>query len=507
MKPQAEKDTVEGKRLQPLVRFSGVGLASLLIVAGTAFAQMKPGDVRKAYGETRASVMESLLTTIYPGAQVQWDPQLTVQIPGEKPRMVQMPAYVRGSTADGGLEGAASVEFEGKKERFIFEAQGFRRTDRPDFPTELYVFRADAAGHIQKYKKFIIDPNEPLTELKDMSIQEWSQQEWPTLCILYHTHRPEPGSFTTIEWHGTFDANTGRFIDRLPFGIDRKVRGGPEQILPFRITRDSLTTVLISDLYGGEVHQYDCSDPCVVDADTLLSEWKLKDLPAPMAASQRSANSAAQTTAVITDNATPATIHLKNGRTIHADSANEAGDMVEYAVGESVYKIPKSMVQEIVHSANAPPTGSVGDTAQTASPQPSPQAQASQHTCNPDPRIPCHIVFYIQVLMGLGETQRFSLFDNAHHDVTAQAQWTILDFGSEVDFSVVNGVPNIFSKKYGMVTLYGTIGDNSVMSCIYILKPEDIASNTMGRRGTPMFQDSHRPLELVPAAPYGGRME
>ena len=51
---------------------------------------MKPGDRRKAYGEMRASVMESLLQTLYPGAVVQWDPALTVQIPGEKPRMVDV---------------------------------------------------------------------------------------------------------------------------------------------------------------------------------------------------------------------------------------------------------------------------------------------------------------------------------------------------------------------------------------------------------------------------------
>jgi hypothetical protein len=175
MKGQAERVRVDGKRLQPLVQF----LAWLLIVAGTAVGQMKPGDVRKAYGEARASVMESLLTTIYPGAQVQWDPYLTVQLPGQKPRMVQVPVSVRGSV-NGGLEGDGSIEFEGTKEKFIFEAENFRRSDRPDFPTELYVFRADAAGHIQKCKKFIIDPNEPLTELKIISIQDWSQQEWPT---------------------------------------------------------------------------------------------------------------------------------------------------------------------------------------------------------------------------------------------------------------------------------------------------------------------------------------
>jgi hypothetical protein len=505
MKRQAEKDKVEGKRLHPLVQVFRVVPVWVLIVAGTAIGQMKPGDVRKAYGEPRATVMESLLTTIYPGAHVQWDPYLTVQLPGQKPRMVQVPVSVRGR-ANGGLEGNAWIEFEGKKERFIFEAQNFRRSDEPDFPTELYVFRADAAGHIQKYKKFILDPSEPLTELKDISIQDWSEQEWPTLHIQYQTHRAAPSSFTTVEWHGTFDANTGRFISRLPFGISRRVKGGGEESYMFSLARSNTTTLQIGDMLSKKVVPYQCSDPCVVDADTLLSEWKLRDLPMPMAVSQGSVISAPATTAVTTDNPSPATIHLKNGRTIRADSANEVGDKIEYTVGESDYRIPKSVVQEIVHTANASPISSVADAAQTANPRSSPQA-SSQSGCNPDPRIPCHIVFYIQVLMGLGETQRFALFDNARHDVTGQAQWTILDFGSEVDFSVANGVPHIFSKKYGMVTLYGTVGDNAVMSRIYILKPEDIASNTMGRFGPPIFQDTHRPLELVPAAPYGGRIQ
>jgi len=505
MKRQAEKDKVKGKRVQPPVRFLRVVPIWLLVVAGIAIGQTKPGDVRKSYGESRASVIESLLTTIYPGAHVQWDPYLTVQLPGQKPRMVQVPVSVRGRV-NGGLEGDAWVDFEGKKERFIFEAQNFRRSDRPDFPTELYVFRADAAGHIQKYKKFILDPNEPLTELKDISIQDWSEQEWPTLQIQYQTHRSTPGSFTTVEWHGTFDANTGRFISRLPFGISRRVKGGGEESYMFSLARINTTTLQIGDMLSKKLVPYQCSDPCIVDADTLLSEWKLRDLPASMTVSQGSASSAPATTAVSTESVSLATIRLKNGRTIRADSANEVGDKIEYTVGESDYQIPKSLVQEILHTANAPPISSVGDAAQTANPRSSPQAP-SQSDCNPDPRIPCHIVFYIQVLMGLGETQRFALFDNARHNVTAQAQWTILDFGSEVDFSVVNGVPQIFSKKYGMVTLYGTVGDNAVMSRIYISKPGDIASNTMGRFGAPMFQDSHRPLELVPAAPYGGRIQ
>jgi hypothetical protein len=57
-----------------------------------------------------------------------------------------------------------------------------------------------------------------------------------------------------------------------------------------------------------------------------------------------------------------------------------------------------------------------------------------------------------------------------------------------------------------MVTLYATVGDKSAMTRIGIVTPEEMSSNTMGRKGAPMFQDSRRPLQLIPAEPYVGRI-
>jgi hypothetical protein len=351
MKPQS----VDGKGLVGWLRFLRALLGVGLVLAGTSVGQMKRGDRRKAYGEARASVIESLLTTIYPGADVLWDPALMVKGPGMRPLMVEVPVYVRGS-ADGGMEGVATVEVEGRKEQFIFEAQSFQRTDRPVFPTELYVFRADTSGHIQRYKKIAIDPDEPLTEMKTMAIQDWSQKEWPTLEIQYDTHRPAPGSFTTIEWHGVLDANSGEFISRLPFGISRKARGGSEGMYMFGIGRENPNTVIITNRFGGESHPYSCSDPCVMDADTLLSDWKLNDAAAQAVGREKAANSATARAAANANNGSVA-LRLKNGRSIQADSAKEDGDKVEYTMGESTAEIPKSLVQEIVHPANAPPSG------------------------------------------------------------------------------------------------------------------------------------------------------
>jgi hypothetical protein len=248
-------------------------LAAALIVAAASVTQMKPGDRRKAYG-VRAPIMEAVLAALYPGSQVQWDPALTVQIPGQKPRSVDMGVSMRGNPATGGPDGVASVELDGAKEQFIFQAQSFQRTDSPVLPTLLVVFRADAAFHLTEYKKIFLDPGQPCSELKTMSIHDWPpQRDWPTLDIQYDTHIARRDSFTTIEWHSVLDANTGQFISRLPFGISRKVPGGPEQMHPFSLRRINANTIDIGDFMNGTSHRYSCADPCVVDAQTLLSQW------------------------------------------------------------------------------------------------------------------------------------------------------------------------------------------------------------------------------------------
>jgi hypothetical protein len=253
--------------------FNAVGLVfGLMLILSTTFAQMKPGDRRKAFGEARASVIESLLGILYPGAQLDWDSQL-LRIPGENPHLVEVPVYVRGSQASGGLEGVATVELDREKEGFIFQAKSFQRNDNPVFSTLLVVFRADASGHIEKYKKFLLDPKEPVTQIKNFSIHDWSQNEWPTVDIQYDTDIFSSSSFATIEWRSIFDANSGQFVSRLPQGITSKVRGGPERQFVFGISRSDPNTLQIGTRFGHETHPYTCTDPCVVDAHTLLSQW------------------------------------------------------------------------------------------------------------------------------------------------------------------------------------------------------------------------------------------
>src|SRR6202043_3095647 len=63
------------------------------------------------------------------------------------------------------------------------------------------------------------------------------------------------------------------------------------------------------------------------------------------------------------------TIHLKNGRTILADSVRENGDHCEYNIGDNAYAIPKSSVQRV--EAGGAPASTSTDAAKVAGDLPS----------------------------------------------------------------------------------------------------------------------------------------
>jgi len=115
-----------------------------------------------------------------------------------------------------------------------------------------WCFRADTSGHIERYKKLLLDPTGPLTEIKTFRFRMWSQKEWPALEVQYDTHVVGRDCFATIEWHSIFDANRDQFVSRLPFGITRKARGGADESCAFSIRRNSPSTLLIADPLAGD---------------------------------------------------------------------------------------------------------------------------------------------------------------------------------------------------------------------------------------------------------------
>jgi len=109
-------------------------------------------------------------------------------------------------------------------------------------------------------------------------------------------------------------------------------------------------------------------DGSPVEVATIVTVvFKLSDQPQPIG----SANGAAMS--VVDSNAASAEIiQLTNGRTIHADSITDAGEKIEYTIGESTYQIHKSSVKSISHAGSAPTS--------PASPEPPKTARAAPET-------------------------------------------------------------------------------------------------------------------------------
>jgi TonB family protein len=92
-------------------------------------------------------------------------------------------------------------------------------------------------------------------------------------------------------------------------------------------------------------------DGSPVEVATTVTVWfKLSDQPQPLGdAGGNSAMSVVGSHAGL-----PETIQLNNGRTIHADSITDAGEKIEYSIGDSTYQISKSSVKSISHAGEAP---------------------------------------------------------------------------------------------------------------------------------------------------------
>lgn len=82
---------------------------------------------------------------------------------------------------------------------------------------------------------------------------------------------------------------------------------------------------------------------------TVTVEFKLSDQPQTM---PTAISDSAAISVVDSQAASPETIQLTNGRTIHADSTTDAGQKIEYTIGESTYEIPKSSIKSMTHSTS-----------------------------------------------------------------------------------------------------------------------------------------------------------
>jgi len=250
--------------------FKGIGrsvFVALTLASGGILAQTGT-TWRNSFPEPDATLRESLLLALFPGAQFIWSPELKVKVAGSEPRVVQFSGFNYLLGDDGNFNGVTGLDLGKAKEDYISRSRNFRQSDSKSFPASLIVFSAAQSGHILSFKKFTLDPLDMLASVKSVELTKW-----PMLRLGYESHFPTADSFTTIEWDALFDAKGGHFVSRRPRGIQRKLKNGEEQIHMFTMSRLSPSQIQITDVLSKQTVPYPCSDPCVIDGPTLLSQW------------------------------------------------------------------------------------------------------------------------------------------------------------------------------------------------------------------------------------------
>src|SRR5277367_4763767 len=85
-----------------------------------------PKSRRDAVGAKRAAQIETLLRGLYPGASVQWDPELAIRIGSENPLPIDVGDFKSNEQDDGSLTAVAVIEPGTTKQDYIEKMKKFQ---------------------------------------------------------------------------------------------------------------------------------------------------------------------------------------------------------------------------------------------------------------------------------------------------------------------------------------------------------------------------------------------
>jgi hypothetical protein len=124
-----------------------------------------------------------------------------------------------------------------------------------------------------------------------------------------------------------------------------------------------------------------------------------------------------------------------------------------------------------------------------------PEAPAGPSYANDQP------IFELAVTMFVGETQRFALFDDTRHNLTAQANWTVTD-PSVAELSINGGVPSLVGKKPGTVFVLAHAKSQTARVNLSVLDRAQMTGGVI--RWNQNDINTQAPLQIVPAIPIFG---
>lgn len=248
-------------------------VAAVLLAAMTPVLRGQTKSRRAAMGDERAAEVETLLTTISPGATVIWDPELAIRV-GSQLIPVDMEEFKVTPQADGSLWGVAAFELGPSKKDYLSQLKKFQPVNSQSFPTTLVVFRTDSSRRtITAWKKFDLTPSGQPSRVQILHVQNWPATQWPAVSVQYTSYFPSGDTLTAIEWYSIFDANTGSFRSRMPAGLVITQKDGSSGTEIFSIRRLDSSNIEIEGEISKRAITYPCADPCVVDGTTFVGRW------------------------------------------------------------------------------------------------------------------------------------------------------------------------------------------------------------------------------------------
>ena len=188
-------------------------------------------------------------------------------------KKVQFPGLVLKAIDATTLVGATGIEIGDKKALFIHNS---RRSEQPkDMPlsTVLAVFNATTDGRITRFKKFSLESDEGVSEIKLLHLQSTAGGLWPLLQIQYMAYYPVAGRQLQVEWQSLFDPNIEKFISHLPAAIVTRSPAGEEDLEMLTVWRVDALRISITDDTIAKTVRYQCGDPRVVKGSALVTLW------------------------------------------------------------------------------------------------------------------------------------------------------------------------------------------------------------------------------------------
>ncbi len=248
-------------------------LSWLLFTAASSPQSQAQTSARQGLGEPRASIMESMLRSLYPDKNFKWDPSLMLEVTPGHFQKVQFPGLVLKAIDSTKLRGAAGLEIGDDKARFIFESRRTNQASHPPFVTMLVVFDGTTEGRITHFQKFSLASSEGVSEIKLLHLQDAESTLWPVLQVQYMSYYGVPGRQFQIEWQASFDPNNQKFIRRLPAALVARTPEGGEDLEILKVRRLDPSTISITDDEIDKTVRYECGDPCVVSGAALVKLW------------------------------------------------------------------------------------------------------------------------------------------------------------------------------------------------------------------------------------------